>query len=75
MANVARNKYLKSLYRFIFLMVANSRERKSAIDNLFSKPVRAWGKAFRKKRESEVKTAMTLHHAWQMERDGWLSQI
>ncbi|WP_242603906.1 YfjI family protein [Legionella impletisoli] len=75
MANVARDKYLKSPVSLYFLMVANSGERKSAIDNLFSKPVRSWEKSFRRKRESEVKTAMTLHHAWQMERDGLLSQI
>ena len=75
MANVARDKYLKSPVSLYFLMVANSGERKSAIDNLFSKPVRSWEKSFRQKRESEVKTAMTLHHAWQMERDGLLSQI
>ena len=75
MANVARDKYLKSPVSLYFLMVASSGERKSAIDNLFSKPVRSWEKAFRQKRESEVKTAMALHHAWQMERDGLLSQI
>lgn len=75
MANVARDKHLKSPVSLYFLMVANSGERKSAIDNLFSKPVRAWEKSFRQKREREVKTAMTLHHAWQMERDGLLSQI
>ncbi|HAT8252099.1 TPA: DUF3987 domain-containing protein [Legionella pneumophila] len=75
MANVARDKYLKSPVSLYFLMVANSGERKSAIDNLFSKPVRSWEESFRQKREREVKTAMTLHHAWQMERDGLLSQI
>lgn len=75
MANVARDKYLKSPVSLYFLMVANSGERKSAIDNLLSRSVRAWEKTFRQKRESEVKTAMTLHHAWQMERDGLLSQI
>nr|WP_245183414.1 DUF3987 domain-containing protein [Legionella israelensis] len=56
-------------------MVANSGERKSAIDNLFSRPARTWEKSFRQVREREVKAAMALHHAWQMERDGLLSQI
>ncbi len=75
MANVARDKHLISPVSLYFLMVANSGERKSAIDNLFSRPVRAWEKSFRQMREREVKAAMALHHAWQMERDGLLSQI
>jgi len=75
MANVARDKYLVSPVSLYFLMVANSGERKSAIDTLFSNPIRKWENDFGRTREKEVKAAMTLHNAWRMERDGLLSQI
>ena len=75
LANVARDRYLISPVSLYFLVVAQSGERKSAADNVFSKPSRSWEAEIRKKREPDVETALTLHQAWQMERDGLLSQI
>jgi len=75
MANVARDNYLKSPVSLYFLMVANSGERKSAVDTLFSNKARQWEELFRSDREYEVQAMTTLHNAWKMERDGLLSQI
>ena len=75
LANVARDRSLISPVSLYFLMVADSGERKSAIDNMFSKAVREWESRFHKKRARDVQVALSLHHAWQMEKDGLLSQI
>ena len=75
LANVARDRYLVSPVSLYFLVVAQSGERKSAADNVFSKPTRAWEAQIRQTREPDVQAALTLHQAWQMERDGLLNQI
>lgn len=75
LANVARDNYLVSPVSLYFLVIASSGERKSAADNVFSKAIRQWEAAVRKKREPERLSALTQHKAWQMERDGLLTQI
>jgi hypothetical protein len=75
LANVARDSYLVSPVSLYFLVIASSGERKSAADNVFSKAIRQWEAAVRKKREPERLSALTQHKAWQMERDGLLTQI
>ncbi len=75
LANVARDHYLISPVSLYFLVIASSGERKSAADNVFSKAIRQWEEAIRKKREPERLSALTQHKAWQMERDGLLTQI
>ena len=75
LANVARDAYLVSPVSLYFLVIANSGERKSAADNVFSKAIRQWEATIRKKREPERLSALTQHKAWQMERDGLLTQI
>jgi len=75
LANVARDRYLTSPVALYFLVVASSGERKSAVDNVFSRMVREWESNIRQGRAKDVQTGITLHHAWQMERDGLLSQI
>lgn len=75
LANVARDRYLISPVSLYFLVVAQSGERKSAADNVFSKPSRSWEIEIRQLREPDVEAALTLHQAWQMERDGLLNQI
>ncbi|HAU9810803.1 TPA: DUF3987 domain-containing protein [Legionella pneumophila] len=75
LANVARDSYLVSPVSLYFLVIASSGERKSAADNVFSKAIRKWEAAVRKKREPERLSALTQHKAWQMERDGLLTQI
>jgi hypothetical protein len=75
LANVARDSYLVSPVSLYFLVIASSGERKSAADNVFSKAIRQWEAVVRKKREPERLSALTQHKAWQMERDGLLTQI
>ena len=75
LANVARDKYLVSPLSLYFLMVAGSGERKSAADSVFSKAIRKWESKIRAEREPKVQSALLLHKAWQMERDGLLAQI
>lgn len=75
LANVARDKYLVSPLSLYFLMVAGSGERKSAADSVFSKAIRKWESKIRTEREPKVQSALLLHKAWQMERDGLLAQI
>lgn len=75
LANVARDSSLISPVSLYFLMVADSGERKSVVDNMFSKSARSWEADFTRKRERDVQVAASLHQAWQMERDGLLSQI
>ena len=74
-ANVARDTYLTSPVSLYFLVIASSGERKSAADSIFSKAIRQWETAIRQKREPERLSALTQHKAWQMERDGLLTQI
>lgn len=74
-ANVARDTYLTSPVSLYFLVIASSGERKSAADSLFSNAIRQWETNIRKKREPERLSALTQHKAWQMERDGLLTQI
>lgn len=75
LANVARDNYLVSPVSLYFLVIASSGERKSAADNVFSKAIRQWEATVRKKREPARLSALTQHKAWQMERDGLLTQI
>lgn len=75
LANVARDKFLISPISLYFLVIAGSGERKSASDNVFSKPIRAWVDAIQSIRFKEIKSAMSLHQAWKIEKEGVLSQI
>lgn len=75
LANVGRDSQLVSPVSMYFLLVASSGERKSAIDNAFSKAARIWESSNRAKSERAVKTAISQHKAWKMEHDGLLSQI
>lgn len=75
LANVGRDKHLVSPISMYFLLVASSGERKSAIDNAFSKAAREWESNNRRRTERAVKTAISQHKAWKMEHDGVLSQI
>lgn len=75
LADVARDSYLVSPVSLYFLSVGSSGERKSGVDNIFSKATRDWEQKVRETREPDVQAALILHHAWQMERDGLLSQI
>ena len=75
MANVARDNHLVSPVSLYFLMVAHSGERKSAVDSLFSKSARSWEQDFRRTRAFEVQACQAMYSAWEMEKDGLLSQI
>jgi hypothetical protein len=75
LANVARDRYLVSPVSLYFIQVASSGERKSNVDNVFSKSAREWESSIREKLAPKINTALTLHNAWQMEQDGLLTQI
>lgn len=75
MANVARDTLLVSPLSLYFLVVANSGERKSAVDNTFSHAIRDWEQSVHERMIPQVHTAKTLHQAWSAERDGLLSRI
>ena len=75
LANVGRDKHLISPTSMYFLIVANSGERKSAVDSAFSTAAKRWEAGFRQEREPQIKKALSLHNAWKVERDGVLNQI
>lgn len=75
MANVSRDQYLTSPVSLYFLLVAASGERKTACDSAFSKATRQWEARVREQRAPKIQAAIALHQAWQMERDGLLTQI
>lgn len=75
LANVARDHLLISPISLFFLVVANSGERKSAADQVFSHAIRQWEIAVRDKLAPEVHVAHILHQAWRAEKKGLLSQI
>ncbi len=75
MANVACDRYLVSPVSLYFILVAASGERKTACDSAFSKACRNWETKIREQRAPKIQTAYALHQAWQMERDGLLTQI
>ena len=75
LGNVARDKYLVSPVSLYFLSIANSGERKSAVDQTFSKAIRQWQIKMREKLGAEIKVAEAIHKAWAAEKEGLLSQI
>ena len=75
LANVARDRYLISPVSLYFIQVASSGERKSNVDNIFSQSARDWEASIRGELTPKIQTALTLHNAWKMERDGVLTQI
>lgn len=75
LANVARDNYLISPISLYFIVVANSGERKTAADNVFSRAIRAWEEKVRQERLPKIKLALTQHKAWEMQKKGLLAQI
>lgn len=75
LANVARDRLLVSPVSLYFLLIAESGERKSSVDNAFSQAIRRWEQGVRKKLEPKVHLAKTLRQTWLAEKMGILSQI
>ncbi|CAN5401283.1 hypothetical protein BH10PSE19_BH10PSE19_01760 [soil metagenome] len=75
LANVARDHLLISPISLFFLVVANSGERKSAADQVFSHAIRQWEIAIRDKLTPDLHVSHILHQAWRAEKKGLLSQI
>lgn len=75
MANIARDHLLISPVSLYFLIVANSGERKSAVDKTFSSGIRKWQTSNRDRLEPKVRAAQIVHHAWKSECDGIIKQI
>src|SRR3990167_1154187 len=74
-SNVARDKYLVSPISLYFIGIAESGARKTCADSTFSKAVKEWQIAARKKLEPEIKVASLVHEAWTAEKEGLLAQI
>src|SRR3990167_3511373 len=74
-SNVARDKYLVSPISLYFIGIAESGARKTCADSTFSKDVKEWQIAARKKLEPEIKVASLVHEAWTAEKEGLLAQI
>ena len=72
---MARDQYLIGPVSLYFLMIANSGERKSAADSIFSQAIRQWQLNVRTQLEPELKIAQTLHQAWKVEKEGLLAQL
>lgn len=75
LANVARDRFLHGPISLYFLTAGISGERKSAVDTVFSKVIRTWEQRIKIQREPDIYTAMTLHNAWQAEKETILGQI
>lgn len=75
LANVARDRLLISPISLYFLLIAQSGERKSSVDHVFSSIIRQWQDDVRQKLEPQIKIAKTLHQSWFAKKMGLLSQI
>lgn len=75
LANVGRDRLLKSPTSLYFFVVASSGERKTASDNTFGEAIRQWELKIREKLEPKVEISRTLHRAWVAEKEGVLAQI
>jgi hypothetical protein len=75
LANVARDNLLISPVSLYFIVVANSGERKTGADHIFSQAIRKWEQNTIENLMPAVKTARSLHYAWRAEKDGILNQI
>jgi hypothetical protein len=75
LANVARDRLLISPVSLYFIVVANSGERKTAADHIFSQAIRKWEQNIIEQLTPEVNKARSLHYAWRAEKDGVLNQI
>ena len=75
LANVARDHYLKSPVSLYFVIVASSGERKTGCDSIFSRAIRRWEDNIRRERIPMIQAALSLHRAWQMQRDELILQL
>ena len=69
LANVARDDYLVSPVSLYFIVMAESGERKTASDNMFSRAARLWEEKIREARVTAIHAAVALHRAWKTQCD------
>jgi hypothetical protein len=69
LANVARDDYLVSPVSLYFIVMAESGERKTASDNMFSRAARLWEEKIREARVPAIHAAVALHRAWKTQCD------
>lgn len=69
LVNVERDNGLNGPASLYFLIVADSGERKSSIDNRFSLPVRNWDKAKAEENRNESKEYAILNSLWKIKED------
>jgi len=67
LADVRRDSVLVGPIGVYVLTVAESGERKTAIDNAFSKEIRAWCDERREQMRPQIKDVQALHDAWELE--------
>lgn len=75
LANVARDYLLVSPISLYFLIVAQSGERKSAVDKAFGIGIRNWQKNTIENLMPDVVSSNIIHQSWGAERDGIVKQI
>ncbi len=75
LANVARDHLLTSPISLYFLIVAQSGERKSAVDKAFSFGIRNWQQKTIEQFIPDTVSDTIIHNAWSIERDAIIKQI
>lgn len=75
LADVARDKLLISPVSLYFIIIANSGERKSAVDKTFSKAIREWQSHKIEQTRPDVAECSIIHQAWLHQKNGLLKQI
>jgi hypothetical protein len=75
LANVARDHLLTSPISLYFLIVAQSGERKSAVDKAFSSGIRIWQQNIIEKFMPEMVSSSIIYQAWASERDNIIKQL
>lgn len=75
LADVARDSCLGGPLGLFLLVIADSGERKTAVDRHFAAPIREWFDEYRKNIEPDIKEAIARHLGWEAERAGIVKAI
>jgi len=75
LANVCRDRLLRSPVSLYFLVCASSGERKTAVDYVFGQGIREWEQQTRENLQPDRQLSYALHRAWVAEKEGLLAQI
>lgn len=75
LADIARDEKLISPLSLYFVVVADSGERKTAADKIFTDWVKHWEQVTRDNLQNDVKNSKAAHDMWQAQREGILAAI